>query len=55
LIHQYIGARQKQYKYYVYFYLKENADYERLHQLIWLSQKDKMELEAKLGFQFNAD
>jgi hypothetical protein len=54
LIHQYIGARQKQHKYYVYFYLKENASYERLHQLIWLSEKDKIELEEKLGLQINA-
>jgi hypothetical protein len=54
LIHQYIGARQKQYKYYVYFYLKENTNYEQLHQLIWLSEKDKLELEEKLGLQFNA-
>src|SRR4051794_5411187 len=27
LIHQYIGARKKGYKYYTYFYLKENIPY----------------------------
>jgi hypothetical protein len=49
LIHQYIGARQKEYKYYVYFYIKENLYYERFHQLIWLSEEHKLEIEQKLS------
>jgi hypothetical protein len=52
LIHQYIGARQKEYKYYIYFYLKENASYERLGQLIWISESHKNELESALGIKF---
>jgi hypothetical protein len=52
LIYQYIGARQRQYKYYVYFYIKENAPYEKLHQLVWISDNHKRELEESLGMQF---
>jgi hypothetical protein len=52
LIHQYIGARQKEYKYYIYFYLKENWPYERIGQLIWISENHKTELENALGIQF---
>lgn len=51
LIHQYIAARQREYKYYVYFYLKENTPYERLNQFIWLSDGHRQELEEELGIQ----
>jgi len=34
LIYQYVGARQKEYKYYVDFYLKKLLFYKRFHQLI---------------------
>jgi hypothetical protein len=51
LIHQYIGVRQKHYKYYVYFYLKANIPYEKLHQLIWISDAHRKELEELIGIQ----
>lgn len=49
LIHQYIGARKREYRYYVYFYIKENVSYERFHQLIWLSEEHKLEIEQRLS------
>ena len=49
LIHQYISARQREYKYYVYFYIKENLSYERFHQLIWLSEEHKVRIEQQLS------
>lgn len=53
LIHQYIAARQKEYKYYVYFYIKENTEYERLNQFVWLSKEHQQELETALDIQIS--
>ena len=53
LIHQYIAARQKEYKYYVYFYIRENTEYERMNQFVWLSKEHQQELEAALGIQIS--
>lgn len=53
LIHQYIAARQKEYKYYVYFYLKENTPYERLNSFVWLSDEHRQELAKSLGIEFD--
>lgn len=53
LIHQYIAARQKEYKYYVYLYIKEHTEYERLNQFVWLSKEHQQELEAALGIQIS--
>lgn len=55
LIHQYISARQKEYKYYVYLYLKECTEYERLNHFIWLSKDHHQELENDLGIQLNGN
>lgn len=55
LIHQYISARQRQYKYYVYFYIKENARYVKLGQVIWLSEQHRLELESSLNIEYNTD
>jgi hypothetical protein len=32
----------------VYLYLKENAGYEKLHQLVWISDEHKKEIEESL-------
>lgn len=55
LIHQYIATRQKEYKYYVYFYLKECTEYERLNHFVWLSKEHHQELENDLGIKLNGN
>jgi hypothetical protein len=51
LIYQYVGVRKMGYKYYIYFYLKGDVSYEKLHQLIWISEQENTLLEETLGIK----
>jgi len=55
IIHQYIGAKQKEYKYYIYFYLKENVEYQRLNPSTWISREHKIEIENALDIQLESE
>ena len=40
IIHQYIGNKKRHGKHYFYFYIKEDADWIRVDQHIWLDRKE---------------
>jgi hypothetical protein len=40
IIHQYIGNKKQHGKHYFYFYIKEDADWVRVDQHIWLDEKE---------------
>lgn len=47
LIHQYIAARQKEYKHYIYFYLKENSEFVKGNRLTWMLESDYKNIITK--------
>jgi hypothetical protein len=48
LIHQYIEAKKRKYKNYIYFYLKENLEFEHFDRCFWLAESDLMKVDQAL-------
>jgi len=45
IIHQYLGAKKEGYKFYWYFFIKENITYERISEFIFISEEENKKLE----------
>lgn len=53
LIHQYIAAHQKEYKTYIYFYLKENCKFVKGNRLTWMLESDQKNIITKKSLAEN--
>lgn len=53
IMHSFMGAKQSGRKYYWYFFIKENTDYERLENFIWLSKRQFLELRETLAAEIS--
>ena len=49
IMHSFMGAKQSGRKYYWYFFIKEDADFERLEDTIWLSKRQFQLLQENLS------
>jgi hypothetical protein len=53
IMHSFMGAKQSGRKYYWYFFIKEDAKFERLEDTIWLSQRQFLLLQESLSIVGN--
>jgi hypothetical protein len=49
IMHSFMGAKQSGRKYYWYFFIKEDADFERLEDTIWLSKRQFKLIQENLS------
>ena len=53
IMHSFMGAKQSGRKYYWYFFIKENTDYERLENSIWLSKRQFLLFRETLAVEIS--